>query len=577
MRVNINKSKNYEYIYIIKDIYNNKSRTSKVYEKLGKIEDLCFEKNMSRDEVIAWAKEYAKELTEKDNDENLDNIIPLTPTRIIDKDVQRTFNCGYLFLQNIYYQLRMNNICRNIKNKYKFDYDINSILSDLIYSRILSPSSKRSSYDFASTLLEKPKYELHDVYRALSVLAKESDYIQSEIYKNSQFIKPRNINTLYYDCTNYYFEIEEDDDFRKYGKSKENRPNPIVGMGLMMDGDGIPLAFDMFEGNKNEQVTLKPLEKRIIKDFELSKFIYCSDAGLASKNNKNFNSIQNRAYIITQSLKKLKKDDKEVALKHTGFYEIGVENGERINLDDIDFTKEENKNRIFYKELPLEKPVKERLIITYSPKYAIYQKNIRDKQIQRASKMIQDNGKLKKNRKNPNDPARFIEKVTTNQNGEVVEEYYTLDNAKIADEAMYDGFYGITTNLEDDNIKAIIDISERRWQIEECFRIMKTDFKARPVYLQTRDRIEAHFLTCFISLIVYRILSNKLNNKYTVCELLKTIRNMKLLDTQYNGYIPTYTRTDITDDLHKTFGFRTDYEIIGKKKMRNIIKNTKLK
>lgn len=191
--------------------------------------------------------------------------------------------------------------------------------------------------------------------------------------------------------------------------------------------------------------------------------------------------------------------------------------------------------------------------------------------------MIQDNGKLKKNRKNPNDPARFIEKVTTNQNGEVVEEYYSLDNAKIADEAMYDGFYGITTNLEDDNIKAIIDISERRWQIEECFRIMKTDFKARPVYLQTRDRIEAHFLTCFISLIVYRILSYKLNNKYTVCELLKTIRNMELLDTQYNGYIPTYTRTDITDDLHKTFGFRTDYEIIGKKKMRNIIKNTKLK
>lgn len=575
MRISIKESKNHEFVYVIKDIYNNKSRTTKIHEKLGKMEELCAEKNMTRDEVVAWAKEYAKELSKKENDENKDTIIPFTPTRIIDKDVQRKFNCGYLFLQELYYQLRMDNICRNIKTKHKFNYDINAILSDLIYSRILCPSSKRSSYDFASTLLEKPKYKLHNIYRALSILAEESDYIQSELYKNSHFVKPRNTSTLYYDCTNYYFEIEEDDDFRKYGKSKENRPNPIVGMGLMMDGDGIPLAFNMYEGNKNEQVTLKPLEERIIKDFELSKFIYCSDAGLASKNNKKFNSIQDRAYIITQSLKKLKKDDKEVALKHTGFYEVGVKNSKRINIDEIDFTKEENKNRIFYKELPLETPVKERLIVTYSPKYALYQKSIRDKQIQRAANMIQVNGKLKKNRKNPNDPARFIEKITTDKNGEIVEEYYSLDNIKIADEAMYDGFYAITTNLEDDDIKAIIDISERRWQIEECFRIMKTDFKARPVYLQNRDRIEAHFLTCFISLIIYRLLSDKLRNKYTAGKLLKTIREMELVDTQYNGYIPAYTRTEITDDLHEIFKFRTDFEIIGKKKMRNIIKNTK--
>lgn len=576
MRISIKKSKNHEFVYVIKDIYNNKSRTTKIYEKLGKIEDLCAEKNMTRDEVVAWAKQYAKDLTKKDNDDNKDTIIPFSPYKIIDLDVQRKFNCGYLFLQNIYYQLRLDNICRNIKSKHKFSYDINAILSDLIYSRILCPCSKRSSYEFASTLLEKPKYHLHDVYRALSLLAEESEYIQSELYKNSHFVKTRNTSTLYYDCTNYYFEIEEDDDFRKYGKCKENRPNPIVGMGLMMDGDGIPLAFDMYEGNKNEQVTLKPLEERIIKDFELSKFIYCSDAGLASKNNKKFNSIQNRAYIITQSLKKLKKDDKEVALKHTGFFEVGVKNSKRINIDEIDFTKEENKNRLFYKELPLESPVKERLIVTYSPKYALYQKSIRDKQIQRAANMIQANGKLKKNRKNPNDPARFIEKITTDKNGEVVEEHYALDNAKIADEAMYEGFYAITTNLEDDDIKAIIDISERRWQIEECFRIMKTDFKARPVYLQNRDRIEAHFLTCFISLIVYRILANKLNNKYTVSETLKTIREMALVDTQYNGYIPAYKRTEITDDLHNVFKFRTDFEIIGKKKMRNIIKNTKI-
>ena len=576
MRINISKSKNHEFVYVIKDIYHNKSRTSKIHQKLGKIEDLCAEKNMTRDEVIAWARNYANELTRKENDDNHDTLIPFIPTRIIDMDVQRKFNCGYLFLQDIYYQLRIDNICRNIKGKYKFTYNINAILSDLIYSRILYPSSKRSSYDFAFTLLEKPKYELHDIYRALSVLSKESDYIQSELYKNSHFVKTRNTGSLYYDCTNYYFEIEEDDDFKKYGKGKDNKPNPIVGMGLMMDGDGIPLAFDLYEGNKNEQVTLKPLEERIIKDFELSKFIYCSDAGLASKTNKKFNSLQERAYIITQSLKKLKKDDREVALKHTGFYEVGVKNSRRINIDDIDFNDERNRNRLFYKEIPLEKPLKERLIVTYSPKYAIYQKKIRSKQIERARKMINKKGKMKKNRRNPNDPARFIEKVKTDKNGEIIEEYCTLNLDKIREEEMYDGFYAITTNLEDDDIASIIKVSERRWQIEECFRIMKTDFKARPVYLRNEDRIKAHFLTCFISLIIYRLLADKLENKYTVNEILKTLRGMELVDTQYNGYIPAYKRTKITDDLHELFGFRTDYEIIGKKKIRNIIKNTKI-
>lgn len=574
MRININKTKNHEFLYVIKDFYSKGSRTTKIYEKLGKIEDLCDEKNMSRDEVIAWAKEYAAELTKKDKDESIDKIIPLSPNKIIDMNSNRKFSCGYLFLQCLYYQLNLNKTCRYIKDHHDFEYDINSILSNLIYSRILFPSSKRSSFDHASCFLEKPNYQLHDVYRALSVLAEESDYIQSELYKNSNFIKNRNTSTLYYDCTNYYFEIEEDDDFRKYGKGKEHRPNPIVGMGLFMDGDGIPLAFDLFEGNKNEQKTLKPLEEKVIKDFKLSKFIYCSDAGLASKSNKKFNSMGERAYIITQSLKKLKKDDNEVALKHSGFMEVGG-SSKRFNIDDIDFTLDENMNKLFYKEIPLEKPIEERLIVTYSPKYAAYQKSIREKQIARAKKMILKSKKLKKNRKNPNDPARFLERITTDENGEKIEEYYVFDEEKVLEESKYDGFYAITTNLEDDDVASILAVSERRWQIEECFRIMKTDFKARPVYLQNEDRIRAHFLTCFISLVIYRLLAYKLDNKYTVTEILNTLRDMEMVETQYNGYIPAYKRTEITDALHNAFGFRTDYEIISGKKMRNIIKNTK--
>lgn len=577
MRINISKSKNHEFIYVTKDIYNNGKRTTKIFEKLGKIDELCKEKNMSRDELITWARDYAKKLTDEENNLNKDVSIPFVPTRIIDKDVIRKFNCGYLFLQKILYEFRIDSICRKIREKHDFEFNLEAILSDLIYARILCPSSKRSSFDFASTLLEKPKYELHDVYRALDIIEEESDFIQAELYRNSQFIKKRNTSALYYDCTNYYFEIEEDDDFRKYGKSKEHRPNPIVGMGLFMDGDGIPLAFSMYEGNKNEQLTLKPLEEKIIRDFELSKFIYCSDAGLASKGNKKFNSLSDRAYIITQSLKKLKQDDREVALKHSGFLDIKEPNGPRINIDQIDFRKTENMERLFYKEIPIVSPVEERLIVTYSPKYAAYQKSIRNKQIERATKMLNKNGKLKKTTKNPNDPARFINKLDVTENGEVVDSKYTIDMDRIKEEELYDGYYAVTTNLQDEDISAILAVSERRWQIEECFRIMKTDFKARPVYLQKRERIEAHFLTCFVSLIVYRLLADRLGNKYTVSELLKTLRDMEVVDTQYNGYIPAYTRTDITDALHEKFEFRTDYEIIGKKKMRNIIKNTKTK
>ena len=297
------------------------------------------------------------------------------------------------------------------------------------------------------------------------------------------------------------------------------------------------------------------MEKKIVRDFGLSKFIYCSDAGLGSLSNKKFNSISNRAYIITQSIKKLKEKDKEVALDLSRFKPLTDE--------------------LYYQELPLDGKIQERMIITYSPKYAIYQKNIRAAQIQRAENMIHEDGKIKKQRRNPNDPARFIETIISNQNGEVVEKNYILNEEKIQEESKYDGFYAITTNLEDDDVSKIISISERRWQIEECFRIMKTDFKARPVYLQLEDRINAHFLICFCALLITRLLSIKLKNKFTVHEILSTIRTMTLTDTGYGSYIPSYKRTALTDELHEIFGFRTDYEISSKQSIRNIIKNTK--
>ena len=287
MKLTTTKSKNSESFYITHSFINeNGKSTSKVYKKLGTLKDLCEMLNTDRDGVIAWGKQQAKEATETYKKEN--EVIPVEfrPNQIIQKNKQRSFNCGYLFLKSICNELRFDNICRNIKNHHKFDFNLNHILSDLIYNRILSPSSKRSSFEFAHTLLEKPKYELHDVYRALSILAEESDYIQAELYRNSNFVHSRNTNVLYYDCTNYFFEIEQEEDDKRYGKGKEHRPNPIIGMGMFMDADGIPLSFDIFPGNQNEQLSLKPLEQKIIRDFDCSEFIYCSDSGLGSyKNN----------------------------------------------------------------------------------------------------------------------------------------------------------------------------------------------------------------------------------------------------------------------------------------------------
>lgn len=289
MKLVITSSKNSEHFYIQQSFINSYGKsTSKTIRKLGSLADLSSKLNTDRDGVIKWCKEQVAIETQKYNDDNDRILVPLYPSQIIDKNKTLSFNCGYLFLQSICSSLRLDNICRNIKNKYSFQYDLEAILSDLIYARILNPSSKLSSYSYCQSFLEKPKYELHDVYRALQVLSSEMDYIQSELYRNSQFIHKRNTSVLYYDCTNYFFEIEQEKDDRKYGKSKENRPNPIVGMGLFMDGDGFPLSFSIYPGNQNEQLTLKPLEEKVIQDFGCTKFIYCSDSGLGSKNNKKF-------------------------------------------------------------------------------------------------------------------------------------------------------------------------------------------------------------------------------------------------------------------------------------------------
>jgi transposase len=571
MRLNVTKSKNAASLYVIKSIYNSKTQSnySKIVEKLGTEAEL--REKLNGADPYEWAKEYIKELNKKEKEEKREVLVKYSPAKQITKDEQHSFNGGYFFLQQIYHALGLHNICKTISNRYKFSYNLDSILSRLIYGRIIFPSSKLATCELSKKFVEQPDFEIQHIYRALEVISKEADYIQAELYKNSLNIFDRNNGILYYDCTNYFFEIEQEDGLKQYGVSKEHRPNPIVQMGLIMDGDGMPLAFCINKGNSNEQTTLKPLEQKIISDFGLSKFIVCTDAGLASNANRKFNNVQNRAFITTQSIKKLKAHLKEWALDTKEWHISG--SNKVYDLTELD--EKADFDKIFYKQRWIkEDGLEQNLVVTFSLKYRNYQQNIRNRQVERAQKVIKTNPKKLK-KCNANDYKRFISKSCCTPDGELANrEIYGIDTDLIAHEAAYDGFYAVCTNLEDD-ASAIIKVNKRRWEIEESFRIMKSEFKARPVYLQRDDRIKAHFTTCFISLMIYRVLEKKLSEKYTCDEIISGIRDMNFYEVKGEGYIPTYTRTDFTDDLHDKFGFRTDYQIVNNKQMKKIFKATK--
>ena len=571
MRLQIVKSKNAQSLYVVKTIYNNKKRTNKVVEKLGTYENL--KKKLYPNEPIEWAKKYVEELNKQEQEGTRNIIVKYNPTKIIEKDVQKLFNGGYLFLEKIYYELGIDKICKQISEKYKFEYDLNNILSRLLYGRIIFPSSKLATYNLSKQFIEQPNFELQHIYRALEVISKENEFIQSELYKNSLKKSKRNTGILYYDCTNYFFEIEQEEGLKQYGPSKEHRPNPITQMGLFMDGDGIPLAFNISPGNTNEQGTLTPTEEKILKDFELSKFIVCTDAGLASTDNRKFNNKDERAFITTQSIKKLKKHLKEWALTKAGWKLSGdLKEYDISKLEESEETIEKYKNKVFYKERWIkEDGLEQKFIVTFSLKYKYYQQQIRNNQIERAQKAM-NNKNFKLEKCNQNDYKRFITKTAVTKDCEVADNnVLSLNTKQIEKEEQYDGFYGVCTNL-DDNAEEIIKINQRRWEIEESFRIMKSEFKARPVYLSRDDRITAHFTTCFLALVLHRYLEKELEEKYTATQIIDTLRNMNLIKHNEDGYIPVFTRTDITDDLHKKFDFRIDYEIVNKKNLKNIFK-----
>lgn len=569
MNLFINKAKNgVQTLYVHKKYRDeNGKSTTKVIERLGTMEEL----SKLHDDPVVWANEYIKELNRKEKESSRKIMVGFAPMRQIDMDNRVLYCGGYLFLQKIYYELGLGKICRQISDRYKFEYNLDAVLSRLVFGRILSPSSKLSTMEYSKTLLEKPGFELQHIYRALEVLAKESDFIQAELYKNSADVSKRNDRVLYYDVTNYYFEMEEADGIKQYGYSKESRPNPIVSMGLLMDGDGIPLAFCINPGNTNEQTTLKPLERKLITDFDHSEFVICTDAGLSSYANRKFNSIMNRRFITVQSIKQMKQIQKDWALSPEGWR---LPNSKKqYNLEDVKRDPEKYYDSIFFKEDYInENNLEQRIIVSFSLKYMQYMESLRERNLERARSAI-DSRKVMQKR--PADYKRFIEKTSYTDEGVVAENTtFSINESLAADEARYDGFYAVATNLED-SAEDIIRVNKGRWEIEECFRIMKHEFKARPVYLSRDDRIEAHFLTCFLALTIYRYLEKRLDYKYTCSEIINCLQSMDFYMIAGEGYVPVYMRSGLTDALHDCFGFRTDYEIISKSSMKKIFKFTK--
>lgn len=573
LRIDENKdgTKNY---YILESYRTEKGKsTTRIVRKLGTYEQLSKE----HDDPEAWARGVVAEMNREAKEKVQPITIAFSPSERIGEGEKCLYDGGYLFLQKIFHSLRLDYICKRISDQRNFEYNLSQILGHLLYARVLNPCSKLATYEYAKTFLEAPKYALEDVYRALEVIGEEKDYLQSALYQFSKGSGKRNDKVLYYDCTNYYFEIEQEAGLRKYGPSKEHRPNPIVEMGMFMDGDGIPLAFCIHSGNTNEQKTLRPLEEQIIQDFHHAKFIVCTDAGLSSVSNRKFNDAAERAFITAQSIKKMKAFQKEWALDRSGWRLPGKK--ELFRLDEI-LTNEELYKRYyhhtFYKETWYnENNIEQKYIVTFSIKYMEYQRNIRNEQIARARAAL--SAQEKRERTRQSDYKRFITKIPVTNAGEVASQMlYSLNENKITDEEQYDGFYAVATNLDDDPAQ-IIQINHRRWEIEECFRIMKHEFRARPVYVRRDTRITAHFTVCFLSLVLFRYLEKKLGHKYTCEQIITGLRNMKFLKVNDYGFLPAYTRTEFTDNLHDAFGFRTDYQILSKADMRKIISQTKKK
>ena len=556
-------------LYYAVSIRKGKKTTSKNVRRIGRLSELKKEYT----DPIAHFRAEAKRLTDEGRSESS---FEIPANLMLDPMKKRRVMLGYIFPQSVYYSLGLDMVMRGIRNESKATYDFNRIMRDLIIGRVLSPLSKSSTYEKAFSFPEPPDYDLQHVYRSLSLMAKSFDLIEEKAFKGMKKYADVDTSVTYYDCTNFYFEIEEEDGFRTYGKSKENRPNPIVQMGLFLDRNGLPISMCINPGRTNEQKTMIPLEKLMTERFGIEKFVVCADCGLSGKRNLRFNSTENHGFVVTKSLKKVSEDVRARLMGDGGWKRFGDASGRLYSLKEI---REDANLRdvIFYHDERFamgSDGFEERIVTTYCGRLREYQRSVRERQLQRAMELIRQ-GKIRKG-VNQNDVRRFIVVDSVTENGEVAEKkVFSIDRERFEEESEYDGFYAVTTDLDDDPGE-IIRINRGRWEIEESFRIMKSDFDGRPVFVSREDRIRAHFLTCYLAFMIFRIIEQKLNKgdvRYTDPEILRTLRDYEAIDAE-SFYVGAMEGKAVRA-LESTFGLVGSMTALSKAQFRRLVARTK--
>ena len=596
MKLSYNRNSKNPIYYISQSIRNGKKTTSFNVCKIGKHSELLAQ---GIENPLEYAKNQVKKYNNSLLEEKVSYSIDINFEEKVSPSVENTSkslssNIGYFYLQYFYSKLKIKNLLNDISKDRKFNFNLNDITRFLVFDRILYPKSKLATVNNLNFYYEKPEFSHQNVLRAMDVLSDNYDLFLNHLFTESNNIVKRDTSVCYYDCTNYYFEIESPDEqyfddvtgeylygLRQYGPSKEHRPNPIVEMGLFMDKDGIPITMGLFPGNMNEQKTVANLETKMLKSLNNKKLIYCGDAGLGSASIRTFNDMGGRAFIVTQSIKKLSESLQNELLKDEGFKLLSSDDETTISkLKEFDKTDPKNihlYNDKAYKSVFVDSNIdlglieekklksgktklvkskanlKQRIIITYSRKMAEYQKIIRNKQIERAKILISKG--VDDIRKGPNDIARFIKNANEEKNT------YVLDKDRIEQEEKFDGFYAIATNLLNDSAKEIFEINDQRYKIEDCFRVLKTNFDARPVYHRLDNRIVAHFMICYTSLLVYRLLEKKLKEKgyhFTINEILTTLKNMNISNVKDRFYQADYAGGNVLNALCNTFKLQLD-------------------
>lgn len=595
--------------YIQQGFRNGKKTTTKNIKRLGKYSELL----LITDDPLEYAKNEVKKMNEEYRSGRFEFIVTMDfNERIPSTDSpcsnSTSLNIGYLYLKDIYAKLNLSDFFKSVSSDRKITYDCNKICQFLTYARILDPASKYGTYDKLDTYYEKPQVEYQHMIRFLDILDRNSGKYLKHLFDNSENIVKRDTSVMYYDCTNYFFETEKPDEeivdevtgeiilgLRQFGISKENKTSPIVEMGLIMDSRGIPISMCIHPGNTNEQLTAVPLEKEVIKMTGNKKFIYCADAGLGSYNIRKFNDMDGRAYIVTQSVKKLGQEIKDIVFNDSNYRLLS--NDDAITLKEMrTFNKKDANNLSLYNDFAYKvipantamdtglyeekvykngrtKKVKAKgtlhqyIIVTFSRKMMEYQRTIRERQLERAKKLLRlkDPEKIKKG---PNDIRRFLKNTSSDTAN------YVLDMDKIHEEEKYDGFYAVATNL-DDSAKDILAVAQNRYKIEDCFRIKKTNFDARPVFLRKPERIRAHFLICYTALLIYRLMECKLDDNLThvtTSNLIKTLRNMNVVNMDDMYYKSIYSGSQALDVLERCFELQLDRKYYRPSDLNKIVK-----